>query len=481
MTAPQTMEVDLATLGRAIARGSKAILIGTALGLVAAWQFVVWVPARFEAQTLLLIKTPPDATSLLTQKLGALAELAPGGAGVGTKGEMDTEVAMLLSRAVLGLVVDSLRLQVSMRDPARVPALGVIDSVRTPGRFAPRRLTLQPGRNALPEGTFWVKGTAAPYVKIFDREEAIDDLFERLDVRSNTGAAVRVRYRGPDSLTAARVPNLVVETYLARRRVFDRGTNQRRFEFLSAKADSVGSELTRAARDLRATQEGQQLFDAEPEARAIFERVATLETRLAELRAEQITLDSVLARAARTGFDPRLIAGVPSLMKSPAVNEIVAQLERVESQRAVLLTQYADGAPQVVSLGRVADSLRAGLVPLARTFGEALARQRRSLETDVAQVNARIASLPAKSELVGLRTATLKQIATLNAGMTQLLLQARLAAIGEGGEVRLVDRAVEPRKVEFPRPSYTYTFGALAGCIAGLCVALVRVPRPQHA
>jgi uncharacterized protein involved in exopolysaccharide biosynthesis len=135
----------------------------------------------------------------------------------------------------------------------------------------------------------------------------------------------------------------------------------------------------------------------------------------------------------------------------------------------------------VVSLGRVADSLRAGLVPLARTFGEALARQRRSLETDVAQVNARIASLPAKSELVGLRTATLKQIATLNAGMTQLLLQARLAAIGEGGEVRLVDRAVEPRKVEFPRPSYTYTFGALAGCIAGLCVALVRVPRPQHA
>lgn len=480
---PEPLELDLGTVARAIGRGWARIVIGVILGVITAAIVVLFVPARFEGRSLVLIRTPQDASGVLKQRLGPLAELAPSAMGLGSKNDIETELALMQSRSVLGRVVDSLRLQAWTMNPGRIPSSRIVDSLHLTGRFKPRKVALQAGRNDLPEGSVWGSATEGQgaQVKLYDREDAIDELADHLEVRTQGGDVVRIRYRGLDSLTAARVPNLVVDIYLARRHTTDRGLNQRRLEFLVAKGDSVNGDLRRAARDLRDTQEMQKLFDAEPEARAIFERLATLETTLAEIRADQATLDSVLARSGRPGFDPRLVAGVPSLLKSPAVNEIVSQLEKTEGQRGALLAQYADDAPAVVALARVADSLRAVLVPLARTFGESLVRQRASLERDLATIQAHIDALPGKSESVGLRQASLKQVALLSAGMGSQLLEARLAAITEGGDVRLVDEAVAPRKVAFPRPSMTFAICIPLGFALGLSAALLRAPRTNAA
>ena len=480
MTSPQEpLEVDFRTVGRAVARGWVRIVVGIICGLITA-AIILWVvPARFEGHSLVLIRTPQDASGLLKQKLGPLSELAPSAMGLGGKDDIETELALMQSRSVLGRVVDSLRLQARTVDPDRIPSTRIVDSLRLAGRFKPHKLALQAGKNDIPEGSVWANAQVgkSAEVKLFDREDAIDELADHLEVRTQGGDVVRIRYRGLDSLTAARVPNLLVDIYLARRHTTDRGLNQRRFEFLIAKGDSVNADLRHAARDLRDTQETQRLFDAEPEAKAIFERVAVIETRLAEIRADQATLDSVLARSGRPGFDARLVAGVPSLLKSPAVNEIVSQLEKSEGQRGALLAQYTDDAPAVVALAHVADSLRAALVPIARTFGESLARQRSSLEHDLASIQTRINALPAQSESVGLRQVALKQIALLSTGMGSQLLEARLAAISEGGDVRLIDEAVAPRKVAFPRPAITFAICILLGFALGLSAALVGAPR----
>ena len=61
-------------------------------------------------------------------------------------------------------------------------------------------------------------------------------------------------------------------------------------------------------------------------------------------------------------------------------------------------------------------------------------------------------------------------------GMGAQVLSARLAALAEGGDVRLIDQAVSPRRVTFPRPLPTVAICLVAGAIAGLVIALVGVP-----
>src|SRR5205823_6252263 len=97
----------------------------------------------------------------------------------------------------------------------------------------------------LPEGVVWAKQHAD--VKLFDREDAIDDLSDRLTVRKIGGGAVEITYRARDSVTSAAVPNLMTAVYMIRRKTVDRGLNQRRLEFLAAKADSVRTDLRRSA------------------------------------------------------------------------------------------------------------------------------------------------------------------------------------------------------------------------------------------
>jgi len=55
-------------------------------------------------------------------------------------------------------------------------------------------------------------------------------------------------------------------------------------------------------------------------------------------------------------------------------------------------------------------------------------------------------------------------------------LTARLAALAEGGDVRVIDEAVSPRRVTFPRPLPTIALCLVGGAIAGLVLALLGVP-----
>jgi len=56
------------------------------------------------------------------------------------------------------------------------------------------------------------------------------------------------------------------------------------------------------------------------------------------------------------------------------------------------------------------------------------------------------------------------------------VLTARLAALAEGGDVRVIDEAVSPRRVTFPRPLPTIAMGLVGGAIAGFVIALLGVP-----
>lgn len=476
------LETDVGTIVTEVALGWRRIVAGVVVGVVMAGAVVLFVPARFDARALVLVRTQESGAGAIAGKLGALAQFAPGGLGGALKDELETELAILQSRAVAGNVVDSLRLQLRIKSPEHAPSVTLVDSLQLPNRFKPAVVTLVAGLNTVPQGTIWLKRDAPTVrAKLMDREDAIDWVDENFEARKQGGDVVRVTFRARDSVTAAAVPNLAIATYLGRRKTVDRGLNQRRVEFLAAKSDSVDRDLKVAAGALRSAQDAGGIPSLEPAARALLDQVVTLETAVGQLRGEQGALDSLLAEASRPGADVRRLAAFPSLLKSPAVNDLVSQLSHLETQRAALEATYASSSAPVRAVVLARDSLVTQLLPMARTYTQSLGRQRVALEQDLSRVRARVKTLPAAAQGIVIAEARLKRLATLDAGMGAQVLDARLAALSEGGEVRLIDAAVEPRKVAFPRPGLTLALGALVGLLAGVTATLLWPARVRAA
>lgn len=474
---PVPFVLDLGVVASAVRTRVRAVLVGAVAGVVLGSSLVLFVPPRFDGGAMLLIRTTSiDAMSAVRSRIGPLAELMPGALGGGSDEELSTELALLSSRATLGAVVDSLRLQIIARSPSRVPPASFIDSLHLSGRFKPAKVSLAAGVTRLPQGAVWASRAAD--VKLLDREDAIDELAERFAVRRIAGNAVEIHYRGRDSLSAAQVPNMVAGVYMARRMTVDRGLNQRRLEFLVAKADSVRTDLRRSADVLAATAQRSGV-GAAPDigAKALADEAGNLESRLAELRATETALDTLIRSARENRMDARWLAGFPDLLRSPALNDVLSQMARVETERTLLLARVPETNPQALALARARDSLATQLLPIASSYRSSIGQQRASLERDLLRVRAALALLPAQSAAVAKDQAEVTRLAQMNAGMGVQVLEARLAAMLEGGDVRVVDPAVAPRKVTFPRPLPTMAFSIVLGLVAGLAYALLGLRR----
>lgn len=448
-------DLELRDVTGALRRGLKGIAIGMAVGVVGALLVLLFAPVRFDGRALVLVRTQQvSAGSLVREQFGALAPLAGSALGLGEGGgdALKTELALLQSRALLGDVVDSLRLQ--LRAGRRAP-LALAVPVPRDERFKPRTVEL-------PEG-----GTA----KLVDREDAIDDLAKRIEVGVSGGEAIEIRYAARDSLSAAAVPNLIAARYVERRRTVDRGLNQRRVEFLEAQVDSVGRALRAAVDASRRVGQGGAGLAADASERAELEQRTALQLQAVQARGELDALDALLADIG-SGESQRL-AGFPALLRSPAVNELVAELARRETERTVLLARVTERDPEAVALEAAIARLRGQLRPLATTYAEALRRQVASLDEQVAASEARSLALPAAAAQLFLAQGEVERLSRLNLALAAQLLDARLAALAEGGDVRLVDAAVVPRRVSFPRKATTLAVGLGAGLLLGLFVALL--------
>lgn len=465
--------LDASAAARMLRSHWRLLALGAATGFTLGVIVAFLASPRFSGRAMVLIRTAVAPTSALARKAaGPLAELLPSGLA-GSDEELSTELALLSSRATIGAVVDSLRLQVIPKSPGRIPALDIVDSLRIPDRFRPRTLELAPGPNKVEGGVVFARRKAR--VRLVDREDAIDEVAEHLAISKAGGNAVEVRYTGRDSVSAAAVPNLLSAVYILRRRTVDRGLNQRRLEFLSSKADSVRWALESSADNAaRVAERTDATTDPEITGRAFAERMGLLEARISELRASERTLDSLLEGVRARRIDARSLAGFPDLLRSPAVNDIVGQVARVEMERNVLLGRNAPTAPQVVALGRARDSLVGQLIPLASTYRESLVRQRVSLERDRDLVRAQAARLPRQAASSFKEKSDLARLAQLDVGMGAQVLEARLAALLEGGDVRLVDAAVAPRRPDFPRPAHMVLAGLLGGLLLGAALAILR-------
>ena len=309
--------IDVADLARTVRRGWRVVAGLTVLGVIGAAAVVLWAPPKYLASASVVMKMGSDpGTSLLSKLSGGLGDVAGGALSSATKSPTETEIQILSSRAVGGRVVDSLRLQARVTAPRGIPAARLIDSLSLAGAFKPRKYHFTktgatyrfdgpgdagvavPGVPAkLAVGSITLHASGAPEafdVVLRDREDAISRFEKYLSVEKAGGEVIRVNYRGDDSLTAAVAANALIANYLARRTTTDRGVNQHRVEFLSAKADSASTQLLSASRELRRQQERSGVIDPQVVGKIELERASQIRTSLAELQMEEGALRQLI-------------------------------------------------------------------------------------------------------------------------------------------------------------------------------------------
>jgi len=488
--------IDVADLARTVRRGWRGVVAFTGLGALAALAIILWAPRKYSASATVVMKISADAgTSLLSKLSGGVGDAAGGVLSSVTKSPTETEIQILSSRAVGGRVVDSLRLQARVTSPRGASVPRLIDSLSLPGSFKARTYrfertgssyrftgpgdtgTATPGAPAkLALGSITLHAASLPErfeLVLRDREDAITRFEKYLSVEKAGGEVVRVTYEGDDSLTAAVAANALIANYLARRTTTDRGVNQHRVEFLTAKADSASAELAAVSRELRRQQERSGVIDPPVVGKIELEAASQIRTSLAELEMEEGAIRQLITKVTNGSIQPRELAAYPTFLKSPAINQLIGELVRVETDRYKALESRTEKDPEVVALTQSAKNIEGQLLPLAQSYSTAIAEQRGDAQVRFDSLQTQIAALPAVAES-GLRLQ--RDVLRLNQVYTALgaqLVEARLAAISEGGDVHVLDNAIVPKEPSFPRPIMTMGVGIGAGLLAGMVAALM--------
>jgi tyrosine-protein kinase Etk/Wzc len=490
---PPAGSIDVAEVARDVGRGWRAVCGGLLLGLAVALALVLLVPPRYAATTTVLLRNASDPAGSLLSRVGLPGDLAGavGGGALGNalKSPMETELQLLRSRDVLGQVVDSLGLQARVLAPRGVPSRALVVAAPHPGSFRRQTVTFSRGGDgrysaggatAVPPGgtiNLPVVGrvtlAAGPLPPEFtlrfeDREDAITRLDDRLTVEKRGGELAELSYAGPDSLTAAEVPNAVAAVYLQRRRTVDRGLNARRYEFLVAQIDSAQRLLGPAEDALRREQEATGVFDPELAGRAGEEALNEVRKVLTPLEAQSAAVAQTLARAERGEVSPRQLAAFPAFLTSPAINTILGQIATLETERTRLLERRTARDPEIVALTQSVADLERQLTPLARTYASALERQAVELRGASAQLAGSLRALPRDAVGNLRRQRDVRRLSQTLLGLQAQLLDVRLAAVAEGGQVRQVDAAVAPKKIRFPRPLPTFGIAGIVGLLGGV-------------
>jgi uncharacterized protein involved in exopolysaccharide biosynthesis len=495
LAAPASDGIEIADVARTV-RGQWRAVIGFLLaGVLTALGVLAFAPRLYEGKALLLARpNSSESGGSILGRLSNVGDLMRGGGLGGLTSPFESELQVLRSRAIAGRIVDSLQLQFLVRDPRGVPALQFIVDSDLPGRFAPRRYRFErtpkgyrvqrdgrwydlvPGTpSRLDVGSVTLAATGLPAsfsMKVIDREDAITRLSKKFTANKAGGDVAKITYRGEDPITAAAVPNLVIAYYLDRRKTVDRGVNVKRVDYITAQLEATGAELAATERALRQHQVASGVLDAEIVGKAELDGAVALRESLTVVQVEESALMQTLAQVANGTSSARNLASYPAFMRGSSISPLIAQITEAEAAKVRLLERRTEKDPEVMVLDQNIQALEVQILGFARSYASGITKHRIGLQAQVDTLQRRMLSLPVAAERGGRMQRDIIRLTAIYTALQAQLVEARLAAIGEGGDIRSIDDAAVPRKPWFPEPYSTLGIGTLGGLVAGMIAAL---------
>jgi tyrosine-protein kinase Etk/Wzc len=190
------------------------------------------------------------------------------------------------------------------------------------------------------------------------------------------------------------------------------------------------------------------------------------------LQVEENALRALLAQADHGQLTSQDLAAYPAFTHGSTIAPFATQLSDLEVQRTRLLERRTEKDPEVLAIDRSIQLVSASIATMARTYLNSTAQQRREYQTRLDSLDRTLSSLPAANERVGRLQRDVLGFTALSTALEAQLVEARLGAIGEGGNVRQIDVAEQPRMPSFPQPFITLGIGTGGGLIIGFVAAL---------
>jgi uncharacterized protein involved in exopolysaccharide biosynthesis len=499
--------IDLADIFRSIRNRWLTVLGFTVAGATIAAAIVLMAKPVFTGNASVLLKTGSGggSGSSLSSVIGSLTQGAGGGGGLtggilsGARGDVETEIEILKSRALTSQVVDSLLLQAQVVKPRSTAARRTFSKVILPGSFEARVYTFTSEKNGMSPRTYSfsakedsgtattgqsaklqigtvVVGETAPeaFTVVFrDKEDAITRFSENLTFEKPKSDVAHLSYAADDSVSAAAAPNLLVDLYLTQRKGVDRGLNQRTAEFLAQKVDSVGGALLAAEQALRAERERTGAVPPLSISETEYANENRIRQQLIDIQVQERSLQQLVDKISSGTATPVQLASYPQFLASGPISSILSSLITVETERQALLTTVTEQDERVRALTTRARELESRLVPLAQTTLATLVTQRTALERQIKSIEESLVGLPRAAEKYSRLEREIVDLGQIYAGLQVKLVDARLNAITEGGNIRPLDLAAIPKKPSFPKPVMMVAGGLSGGLFAGLIAAVL--------
>jgi tyrosine-protein kinase Etk/Wzc len=496
-------EVDLPYLLRVAQRQRWWILACVAVGLAASAYFTWQTTPVYQAQASIGIELKRSNLPSVMQD-------------VDDNGEVATETVVLSSRPLAEEVVQRLGLQLVVTAPRGAVRSQVLGSVTVTGRPDPRDFQLKRlgnGRFAVFDvltqtrlGTiaedepvridsvgFVLLPTADSYseigVSIISFNSAVSKVVGSLAPfrLSRDASIIVIGFEDPDPDLAYRVPNAVVDAYIAYRNENHQSEASQSVKFLRGQLDSVNAQLGIAEESLRRYRQQHMVISPTTEASSQVSQLANLQAQQRDVQTEREVVTRLLAeadaRAARTKpGDPspyRDLLAYPTLMRSGAANDLLGALSRKEEERSELLARRTPDDPDVQVMTERIQSLQGQIRGVVSSYVDGLNRQLSELQTTQRRFSQELSQIP-QTELGMARLErqpkVLQDIYTL---LQTRLKEAEIAQASEDPSVRRVDPAIKPWKPSRPQPAQNLFGGASLGLVLGVAVALLREARDK--
>ena len=314
-----------------------------------------------------------------------------------------------------------------------------------------------------------------PTAMTLGRENQLIGTFESgLKVLPVPGTSIiEIRYSSPDPRLAAEIANATANTYIEQNVKARFDSTMQAADWLSKQLADLQIKVETSQSKLIEYQKEHGIVGTDDKQNLTFEKLNDLGKRLTEAQAERIQKESLYRIAKGTNPDD-----LASVLPESSLAVLKGQQTQLETQLAVLSTQFGPSYPKVVEVKNERDQinkayhdeLQSGIARVQNEYFTAVQREQMlqsALEAQEAEAN--------KLDENAIEYKILKQEADSNRqlydGLLQKLKEASLAAGLNSSNVRIIDQARVPLFPARPNVPRNMMFAVLLGLVGGVAIA----------
>lgn len=322
---------------------------------------------------------------------------------------------------------------------------------------------------------------------------------------------LQVSYKDTDSHKAAAVVNTVMGAYLENVLLANRSETVSAGEFIDQQLPKAEFTVRKAEVALRKFKEENKIVNLEEEAKSAVAVIADLQRQinvaqggLADANAQSVESQKQL------GMSLQEAAAMTSLSQSPAVQEVLKEVQQVESQLAIARSRFQENHPTIAALknrkadlqGLLQERLKRALEGKRQKFNGnsqisefeqrrsedfvkletrrlGLANQVAALSNVEAAYRQRVNNLPRLEQKQRELESQLQASQSTYSLLLQKLQESKIAANQNVGNARVISPALIPEEPVAPRKALSLVAGVLLGSLFGVATARILEAKDQ--